>query len=175
MFKIAYESLGDHSQATQCYRRAGLWQEALFTAAQVPYSAEDLEELSLSLAEALYESKDYQSTATIHMDHRSDLEEAAKVLCKGCYFSEAMRLVGDTLIHILVSTNKIADQQTRQTGASSHCGRCWLGRRLCTNLRVDSRMQETAKGTTRSYTRATYKERRKSLQVSPLPIFEILN
>ena len=109
MFKIAYESLGDYSQATQCYRRAGLWQEALFTAAQVPYSAEDLEELSLSLAEALYESKDYQSAAAIHIDHCGDLEEAAKVLCKGCYFSEAMRLVGDTLIHILVSTNKMAD------------------------------------------------------------------
>jgi elongator complex protein 1 len=90
---LAYEYLGDYSQATQCYRRAGLWQEALFAAAQVPYSAEDLEELSSSLAEALCESKDYQSAAAIHMDHRSDLEEAAKVLCKGCYFSEAMRLI----------------------------------------------------------------------------------
>ncbi|RPA90649.1 IkappaB kinase complex, IKAP component [Choiromyces venosus 120613-1] len=91
---LAYESLGDYSQATQCYRRAGLWQEALFAAIQVPYSAEDLEELSSSLAEALCESKDYQSAATIHMDHRGDVEEAAKVLCKGCHFGEAMRLIG---------------------------------------------------------------------------------
>lgn len=134
MLKIAYESLGDYSQATQCYRRAGLWQEALFTATQVPYSTEDLEELSLSLAEALYESKDYQSAAAIHMDHRSDLEEATKVLCKGCYFSEAMRLVSDILIYILVSTNKKVDWKTRQTRASNHCGGCWLGRRLFTDL-----------------------------------------
>jgi len=141
----------------------------------VPYSTEDLEELSLSLAETLYESKDYQSAAAIHMDHRSDLEEAAKVLCKGCYFSEAMRLVSATLIYILVSANKIADWQTQQTRASSHCGRCWPGGRLCTNFRVDSRMQGATKGTTRSSTRATYKKGRKSLQVSPLPIFEVLS
>ncbi|CUS09589.1 unnamed protein product [Tuber aestivum] len=91
---LAYESLGDYPRATQCYRHAGLWQEALFSATQVPYSAEDLEELSLSLADALCESKDYQSAAEIHMDHRNDLEEAAKILCRGCHFSEAMRLVG---------------------------------------------------------------------------------
>lgn len=90
---IAYESLGDYSQAVNCYHRAGLWQEALFSAAQVPFPTADLDELSSSLAEALHEAKDYQSAAIIHMDHRGDVEEAARVLCTGYYFAEAMRLV----------------------------------------------------------------------------------
>jgi elongator complex protein 1 len=70
-----------------------MWQEALFAASQVPYSAEDLEELSSSLAEGLYESKDYQSAATIHLEYRGDIAEAVRILCKGCFFGEAMRLV----------------------------------------------------------------------------------
>lgn len=70
-----------------------MWQEALFAANQIPFSAEELDVLSLELAETLYEAKDYLQAATIHLDYRDDTTEAARVLCKGCYFGEAMRVV----------------------------------------------------------------------------------
>lgn len=70
-----------------------MWQEALFAASQIPFSAEELDVLSSELAETLYEAKDYLEAATIHLDYRDDIAEAARILCKGCYFGEAMRVV----------------------------------------------------------------------------------
>lgn len=90
---IGYEFLGDYSNAVSCYRSAGMWQEALFSASQVPFLQDELDELSSSLAEALLDAKEYIEAATIHVEYRNDVAEAARVLCKGCYISEAMRLV----------------------------------------------------------------------------------
>ncbi|KAI0194858.1 IKI3 family protein [Xylaria flabelliformis] len=93
---LTYESLHDYSAATRCYRAAGVscWRECLFTAHQQtpPLSADALTELATTLAEAVYEAKDYAAAATIHLEHLGSLEAAIPCLCKGYFFADAMRL-----------------------------------------------------------------------------------
>ncbi|KAG5999936.1 hypothetical protein E4U43_001789 [Claviceps pusilla] len=95
---LAYESIQNYAKATSCYRAAGAtcWQECLYTAQQQqspPLSASAMADLATSLADALWESKDYAAAATIHLEHLSSLETAIKCLCKGYLFAEAIRLV----------------------------------------------------------------------------------
>lgn len=94
---LAYESLQNFAKATSCYRSSGAtcWQECLFAAQQQTpaLSADSMRELATSLADALWEAKDYTAAATIHAEHLHSLEAAIKCLCKGYFFAEAMRLV----------------------------------------------------------------------------------
>ncbi|KAG6275920.1 hypothetical protein E4U48_001864 [Claviceps purpurea] len=95
---LAFESLQNYAKATSCYRAAGAacWQECLYTAQQQKspsLSASAMADLATSLADALWESKDYSAAATIHLEHLSSLETAIKCLCKGYLFAEAIRLV----------------------------------------------------------------------------------
>ncbi|KJZ78807.1 hypothetical protein HIM_01580 [Hirsutella minnesotensis 3608] len=94
---LAYESLQNYARATSCYRAAGAtcWQECLYAAQQqVPsLSADAMNELATTLADALWEAKDYSAAATIHLDHLDSLETAVRSLCKGYHFAEAMRIV----------------------------------------------------------------------------------
>jgi elongator complex protein 1 len=90
---LAYEYLEDHASAWPCYRSANLWREALSSAMLANVSAEELEQVAASLAESLTESKDYLSASVITLDYLSDLSEAARLLCRGCYFAEAVRVV----------------------------------------------------------------------------------
>ena len=94
---LAYESLQNYAKATSCYRTAGAtcWQECLFTAQQQdpPLSAEAMTDLASSLAEALWEAKDYSAAATIQHEYLNSLETAVKCLCKGYHFAEAIRIV----------------------------------------------------------------------------------
>lgn len=92
-----------------------MWQEALFAANQIPFSAEELDVLSSELAETLYEAKDYLQAATIHLDYRDDIVEAARALCKGCYFGEAMRVVRIGHDFSALSANMSIGRETRQT------------------------------------------------------------
>ncbi|KAI1388739.1 IkappaB kinase complex, IKAP component [Hypoxylon trugodes] len=93
---LTHESLHDYAAATRCYRAAGAscWRECLFTAQQhdPPLSPDALTDLATTLAEALYEAKDYASAATVHADHLNSLENAIPCLCKGYLFADAMRL-----------------------------------------------------------------------------------
>jgi len=93
---LTYESLQDYPAATRCYRAAGVscWRECLFTAhQQTPSLSPDaLTELATTLAEAVYEAKDYAAAATIHLEHLDSLEAAIPCLCRGYYFADAMRL-----------------------------------------------------------------------------------
>ncbi|KAI0909109.1 IKI3 family-domain-containing protein [Ustulina deusta] len=93
---LIYESLHDYTAATRCYRAAGVscWRECLFTAQQqTPAPSSDaLAELATTLAEAVYEAKDYAAAATIHLEHLDSLEAAIPCLCKGYLFADAMRL-----------------------------------------------------------------------------------
>lgn len=93
---LAYESLNNFVRATACYRAAGAtcWRECLFTAQQQgpPMSGDSFSELATTLAEALWEAKDYSSAATIHLEYLDSLEQAIKCLCKGYHFADAMRL-----------------------------------------------------------------------------------
>ncbi|KAI0852097.1 IkappaB kinase complex, IKAP component [Daldinia vernicosa] len=93
---LTYESLNDYTGATRCYRAAGAscWRECLFTAQQQspPLTLDALSDLATTLAEALYEAKDYASAAAIYLDHLNSLEIAISCLCKGYLFADAMRL-----------------------------------------------------------------------------------
>jgi elongator complex protein 1 len=94
---LAFESLSNFQKATSCYRAAGAscWRECLFSAQQQnpPLSGPALAELATTLAEALWEAKDYSSAATIHMEYLSSIGVAVRCLCKGYLFGDAMRLV----------------------------------------------------------------------------------
>jgi elongator complex protein 1 len=90
---LAYEYLNDHASAWPCYRFANLWREALSSATLAEVSAEELTSIASSLAEGLTESKDYLSASSITLDYLSDLPSAARLLCRGCHFAEAIRIV----------------------------------------------------------------------------------
>jgi elongator complex protein 1 len=95
---LAYQSLGNFSDATDCYLKAGAtcWQECLYTAQQQhspPLPPAKLAEIATSLADALREAKDYAAAATIHLNFLSSVESAIRLLCKGYLFSDALLLV----------------------------------------------------------------------------------
>ncbi|WDK09737.1 IKI3 family protein [Colletotrichum graminicola] len=94
---LAYETLQNFNKATSCYRQAGVtcWRECLFAAQQQmpPPSEETITELASSLADALWEGKEYAAAATIHVDYLASLETAVKCFCKGYHFAEALRLI----------------------------------------------------------------------------------
>jgi elongator complex protein 1 len=90
---LAYEYLNDHASAYPSYRAANLWREALSSALLANAPPTTMQSLATSLAENLSESKDYLSAATITLDYLSDLPEAARLLCKGCHFAEATRII----------------------------------------------------------------------------------
>lgn len=90
---LAYEYLGDHASAWPCYRSANLWREALSSATLADVTTSELTTLASSLADDLAESKDYLSASTITLDYLSDLPTSARLLCKGHYFAEAMRII----------------------------------------------------------------------------------
>ncbi|KHN97774.1 elongator complex protein [Metarhizium album ARSEF 1941] len=97
---LAYESLRNYAKATSCYRASGAscWQECLYTATQQspPLSAEAMTDLAASLADVLWEARDYAAAATIHLEYLASPETAIKCLCKGHHFAEAMRLAAQT-------------------------------------------------------------------------------
>ncbi|KAH3917204.1 elongator complex subunit 1 [Parastagonospora nodorum] len=90
---LAYEYLGDHASAWPCYRAANLWREALSSATLASVPASELETLASSLIEDFTESKDYFAAATITLDYFSDPASAARLLCRGAHFAEAVRIV----------------------------------------------------------------------------------
>ncbi|KAK0674515.1 putative Elongator complex protein 1 [Cercophora samala] len=94
---LAYESLNNYHDATDCYLKAGAacWRECLYVAQQQdpPITAQKLEEVASDLADALREAKDYAAAAIIHMEYLSSIESAIQSLCKGYLFADALRLV----------------------------------------------------------------------------------
>jgi elongator complex protein 1 len=94
---LAYEALGKYTQATSCYLSSGpsQWRETLFCALSQtpPLLGAPLTNLATSLHDALIESKDYFSAATIHLDYLSSIENAARTFCKGYFFADALHLI----------------------------------------------------------------------------------
>ncbi|OAL25592.1 hypothetical protein AYO20_10433 [Fonsecaea nubica] len=89
-----YESLGDYDSSYKLYALAHKWREALTCATLVPLTASQLKSLAQSLATTLAdENRDYRAAATIQIDYLSNTPEAAKLLCRGSYFAEAMRVL----------------------------------------------------------------------------------
>lgn len=91
---IAYEYLGEYNMAFEAYRSANMWRECLSSATLIPLPEDDLVSAAEAFSEALTESKEHYSAATIHLDYLNDIEGAIKCFCKGYYYAEAMRLVG---------------------------------------------------------------------------------
>ena len=93
---LAYESLHNYTKATSCYLSSGpsQWRETLFCALSQnpPISGSALISLATSLFDALIESKDYFSAATIQLEYLSSIEIGVKILCKGYFFADAMHL-----------------------------------------------------------------------------------
>ncbi|KAK4102665.1 IkappaB kinase complex, IKAP component [Parathielavia hyrcaniae] len=94
---LAYESLGNYSDATDCYLKAGAtcWRECLYAAQQQQLPAltpSKLSEIATALADALREAKDHAAAATIHLDYLASVESAIQHLCRGYLFADALRL-----------------------------------------------------------------------------------
>jgi elongator complex protein 1 len=89
----AYEYLGETSLAIESYQSAGLWRECLFAAHRAQLPADSLHDLASTLAESLLEAKEYLNAATIFAEHLHDIPAAARALCKGAHYADAMRLV----------------------------------------------------------------------------------
>ena len=70
-----------------------MWREALSCGSLLPLSKQDLIVLARDLAEGLVESKDLSSAARIHLEYLSDVEQAARLLCRAYQFADATRIV----------------------------------------------------------------------------------
>lgn len=91
-----FESLGDYAAAYPLYALAHRWRESLSCASLVtpPLDGERFTSLATSLAtNCADESRDYRSAATIHAEYLSDIPGAARLLCRGSYFADALRLL----------------------------------------------------------------------------------
>ncbi|EHY55522.1 Elongator complex protein 1 [Exophiala dermatitidis] len=92
-----FESLGDYEAAYPLYALApNKWREALFCASlvQPPLEKNKVHSLAASLATNCADvSRDYRAAATITMEYLDDVPAAARLLCKGSYFADAMRIL----------------------------------------------------------------------------------
>jgi elongator complex protein 1 len=89
-----YESLGDFTAAYPLYALAHKWRESLACAALAPLEGPQLVSLAQSLATTMAdENRDYRAAATIHTDYLANPTEAARLLCRGSYFADALRIL----------------------------------------------------------------------------------
>jgi elongator complex protein 1 len=92
-----YDSLADHHSAYPLYARAHAWRESLTSATLAALPEDQLTSHALSLATTLTEeTRDYRSAAHIHANYLSSPLEAARLLCQGSYFADALLLLSRT-------------------------------------------------------------------------------
>jgi len=99
---MLFESLGDYAAASPLYALAHRWRESLSCAklANPPLDNSRLQSLATSLATTCAdESRDFRSAATIHAEYLSDIPGAARLLCRGSYFADALRLLALHSLH----------------------------------------------------------------------------
>jgi elongator complex protein 1 len=90
---MAYESIEDHSSAYPLYALAHRWRESLMCAQSAGLPPDQLHSLARSLSTACTETRDYRSAAVMFVDYLSDIQEAARLLCKGSLFQDASYLL----------------------------------------------------------------------------------
>ncbi|CAN6634355.1 elongator complex protein 1 [Trichomonascus vanleenenianus] len=88
---LAYENLKMDQDALDAYELAGAWQESLPIVQRASYSEEKRADIMRHLADMAVESRNYRDAATIYLDYIKDVPEALRVLCKGFFFSDAIR------------------------------------------------------------------------------------
>lgn len=120
---IAYESLRFYKEASNCYQRAGpsFFQETLYCATQQlpPIPSEAIAQLASTLADSLYESKDYLSSASLQTKYLHNISEAVKTLCKGYHFSNALLLCVQNNQPDLLVPNGVLDNGLSDSLSSS--------------------------------------------------------
>lgn len=94
---LAYESLNLYASASACYQRAGptYFRESLYCHAlqtSPPSTPTSTLQLATSLADSLYESKDYLNAATLYSTYLSNHTYALQTLLKGYHISTAFLL-----------------------------------------------------------------------------------
>ncbi|KAK9453026.1 IKI3 family-domain-containing protein [Dipodascopsis uninucleata] len=89
---LAYEMLGEYSNALECYILGSCWQEALATCKLVHLDNKDEMEVAVKLGDALSEARRYYDAAVVYLQYCKDTKEAIRTLCKGFLFNEAIRI-----------------------------------------------------------------------------------
>lgn len=120
---LAYESLQLYGPAASCYQRAGstYFRECLYCFAQqspVP-TAEATRSLASTLADSLYEAKDYLSCASLYSTYLDNIPSAVSTLCKGYHFSNALLLCIHHNRNDLLAPNGVLDTGLSEALSSS--------------------------------------------------------
>jgi elongator complex protein 1 len=95
---FASESLSDYDLASSSYAKCSppRWREALHcvTMIQPSLPPTQIQSMALQLANTLAEEqRDYRSASQIHIDYLHNIPTAARLLCRGSYFAESLRLL----------------------------------------------------------------------------------
>lgn len=89
----SFHYLNEMTQASECYRLANQWQEALSTASLIPLPSDQMRSLTTTSAQSAIETKDFRAAATLFSDYLQDIPSAVKYFCKGYLFTEAFRTI----------------------------------------------------------------------------------
>ncbi|KAK9478600.1 IKI3 family-domain-containing protein [Lipomyces japonicus] len=88
---LAYETLGAYDDALESYVLGTNWREAFAVCSLSHKSHDEVHEIAGNLAESLVQVRNFRDAATIHQQYRFDVKESIRTLCKGFYYSEAIR------------------------------------------------------------------------------------
>ncbi|KAK9461476.1 IKI3 family-domain-containing protein [Lipomyces oligophaga] len=92
---IAYETLGEFSNALDCYVLGLNWREAVSVCGLARHysTPPNLKTIAEQLAEGLMEARRYREASTLYIEYCHNLREGLRALCKGYGFAEAIRIV----------------------------------------------------------------------------------
>lgn len=93
---LVYEMLRDYESALNAYLTGGCWQQALSVVESNPgniFEEEKLLRVANELADKTSEAHNYQAAATIYLEYLNNPMEAARILCTGFLYDEAIRIV----------------------------------------------------------------------------------
>ncbi|BFZ59890.1 Putative elongator complex protein 1 [Saitoella coloradoensis] len=90
---LAFEMVRDERSAMDAYRQAGMWKEALSLAVVLGEQPAAIKNLAEAMIHLLVEKRRYLEAATVYVEYMQKVDEAAKILCKGYAYAEAIRLV----------------------------------------------------------------------------------
>ncbi|KAI4149351.1 MAG: hypothetical protein LQ340_004684 [Diploschistes diacapsis] len=121
---IAYEYLHNYADASESYRLAHLWQEALSCASLAGFDEARLRDFASAIAESQIEQKDYRSAAVVSVEYLKNIEEAIRLFCRGYWVADAMRLIGvnqrPELLQSIVDAG-LAEGQAAMTELLAEC------------------------------------------------------
>lgn len=105
---MASESISDYVAASESYAKFSppRWREALHCISMIdpPMPLAKRNSLALQLANTLSEEqRDYRAASQIHVEYLRDVALGARLLCKGSYFSEALRLLSQHQLQSQIS------------------------------------------------------------------------